>query len=202
MTETKQTRPTSYLKDAARTRLKGEALQQELARFKEMTGHEAGELTAETSHALLGIQTETAEILDIFKKRLAYGKYTDAEFKAALEDEVGDLLWYVALNFDMIALREGEEANKEQNWSSWLYENFAPIPEDSVKETLYRIILKPARATWVEIARVALSLSGSDVGTVLRKNIAKLKTRYPTAFDEKKAQQPDKKAESEAQAAV
>jgi len=44
-------------------------------------------------HMILGMATEVAEIQDVFKKALAYGKPLD---KVNLAEELGDLLWYVA----------------------------------------------------------------------------------------------------------
>lgn len=44
-------------------------------------------------HYAIGLATETAEIQDILKKRLAYGKPLDL---VNLKEELGDLMWYVA----------------------------------------------------------------------------------------------------------
>lgn len=49
-------------------------------------------------HACIGISTESGEILDAVKKTIFYGKPFD---KVNLAEELGDVLWYVAL-----ALRE------------------------------------------------------------------------------------------------
>lgn len=43
-------------------------------------------------HKVLGMVTETGELADIFKKNLAYGKEIDW---VNVEEELGDLLWYV-----------------------------------------------------------------------------------------------------------
>ena len=48
---------------------------------------------AKLTHYSLGLGTETGEVLDILKKRLAYGKPIDM---VNLKEELGDLLWYVA----------------------------------------------------------------------------------------------------------
>lgn len=44
-------------------------------------------------HMALGMQTEAAEISDVFKKKLAYDKDIDW---VNVKEEVGDLMWYIA----------------------------------------------------------------------------------------------------------
>ena len=48
-------------------------------------------------HAQMGMQTETAEFTDALKKSLFYGKVLDV---TNLKEELGDLLWYVAIAMD------------------------------------------------------------------------------------------------------
>lgn len=43
-------------------------------------------------HMSLGMQTECAEIADVFKKKLAYNKDIDW---VNVKEEVGDLMWYI-----------------------------------------------------------------------------------------------------------
>lgn len=45
-------------------------------------------------HAMFGIASESGEIVDVFKKRFAYGKEIDY---VNLDEEMGDLLWYIQL---------------------------------------------------------------------------------------------------------
>lgn len=52
-----------------------------------------GRLSA-LNHASLGMNTEQAEFADALKKRLIYGKSLD---RTNMLEELGDLLWYVAL---------------------------------------------------------------------------------------------------------
>jgi NTP pyrophosphatase (non-canonical NTP hydrolase) len=44
-------------------------------------------------HMVLGMQTEAAEIADVYKKTIAYKKPLDF---VNIKEEVGDLMWYVA----------------------------------------------------------------------------------------------------------
>jgi NTP pyrophosphatase (non-canonical NTP hydrolase) len=46
-------------------------------------------------HMILGMQTEVAEIADVYKKEIAYGKTPDL---VNVKEEIGDLMWYV-VNF-------------------------------------------------------------------------------------------------------
>lgn len=54
-------------------------------------------------HMIVGMVTESSELADAYKKHFAYGKELDV---VNVEEEIGDLLWYVAnfctmMNFDM-----------------------------------------------------------------------------------------------------
>jgi NTP pyrophosphatase (non-canonical NTP hydrolase) len=52
-------------------------------------------------HMVMGISTEAGELLDAYKKRLAYNKQLDT---VNIEEELGDLMWYVAGLIDMLGL--------------------------------------------------------------------------------------------------
>jgi NTP pyrophosphatase (non-canonical NTP hydrolase) len=51
-------------------------------------------------HAVLGMVTETAELADVFKKHLFYGKEIDW---VNLKEETGDLFWYIAILVDVFS---------------------------------------------------------------------------------------------------
>lgn len=61
-------------------------------------------------HMLLGIQTESAELSDVYKKKLAYNKNVDL---INVKEEIGDLMWYVAnfCNLNNWDLRDIMETN-------------------------------------------------------------------------------------------
>jgi NTP pyrophosphatase (non-canonical NTP hydrolase) len=44
-------------------------------------------------HMVLGMQTEAAEIADVYKKHIAYKKELDL---VNVKEEIGDLMWYIA----------------------------------------------------------------------------------------------------------
>jgi NTP pyrophosphatase (non-canonical NTP hydrolase) len=44
-------------------------------------------------HMVMGLSTEAGEVMDIYKRKLAYNKNIDY---VNLKEELGDILWYVA----------------------------------------------------------------------------------------------------------
>lgn len=48
---------------------------------------------ADNIHMLFGMITEVGELMDAFKKEMAYGKEVDW---VNVKEEVGDLMWYIA----------------------------------------------------------------------------------------------------------
>lgn len=50
-------------------------------------------------HMVSGMVTEASEIMDAYKKHFAYGKELDV---VNVEEEIGDLLWYIANFTDMM----------------------------------------------------------------------------------------------------
>jgi len=50
-------------------------------------------------HAGMGLATEAGEFLDPLKKKLFYGKEVDL---TNLKEEIGDLLWYIAIACDAL----------------------------------------------------------------------------------------------------
>jgi NTP pyrophosphatase (non-canonical NTP hydrolase) len=88
-----------------------------------------GDNEKDIQHSLYGMITELAEVIDLYKKNLAYGKNFSIE---QLEDETGDLFYYLSSflhaakldpsrvmqkNFEKLLVRfpEGFEANKAIN---------------------------------------------------------------------------------------
>jgi len=52
-------------------------------------------------HAILGLQTETAEFADVFKRHIFYGKEVD---RVNLAEELGDILWYLNIARDVLGV--------------------------------------------------------------------------------------------------
>jgi NTP pyrophosphatase (non-canonical NTP hydrolase) len=69
------------------------------------------QLAARLLHAQMGMTTEVGEFTDQLKKHIFYGKPLD---HVNLEEEIGDLFWYIALALD---------ACKVSNWDQLLQRN-------------------------------------------------------------------------------
>ena len=54
---------------------------------------ELGTITMNSIHMVLGMVTESAELADVYKKKIAYGKSVD---EVNVKEELGDCLWYIA----------------------------------------------------------------------------------------------------------
>lgn len=60
-------------------------------------------------HASIGLNTEQAEFADMLKKHLFYGKPLD---ETNLKEELGDLLWYMAIALDALGSDFETEMNR------------------------------------------------------------------------------------------
>lgn len=57
--------------------------------------------TVRLLHAMIGLTTESGEIQDQMKKHIFYGKAID---KVNLVEELGDLMWYIAIASDVLGV--------------------------------------------------------------------------------------------------
>ena len=63
-------------------------------------------------HAQMGMQTEVAEFADALKKSLFYGKQLDI---VNLKEELGDLMWYMAIAMDELDTNFTKEGDRVIN---------------------------------------------------------------------------------------
>jgi NTP pyrophosphatase (non-canonical NTP hydrolase) len=63
---------------------------------------------AELQHALLGLTSETGELADVVKKHVIYGRDLDKE---NIAEELGDILWYLAIGAESVGTTLEEIAN-------------------------------------------------------------------------------------------
>lgn len=71
-------------------------------------------------HAAMGMITESAEFMDQLKKHIQYGKELDW---VNLGEELGDLMWYIALAARII------EKNTDVTLEDWLERNIKKLKE-------------------------------------------------------------------------
>lgn len=136
--------------------------------------------SANILHMKMGIITEAAEVVDILKKKHAYGKEIDVPH---LKEELGDLMWYAAnycrfMNMDF--------ANVIDNIT------YEPLYDRSTDFSLYELMeLIVINATALDINSVydiidltlyAIEQVDGTLDEVLSTNIRKLAARYPEGF--------------------
>ena len=68
-------------------------------RTESMVAITLNERTSRLLHASMGIDTEGGEFTDAIKKHIFYGKPLD---ETNLKEELGDLLWYIAIAMDAL----------------------------------------------------------------------------------------------------
>jgi NTP pyrophosphatase (non-canonical NTP hydrolase) len=89
-------------------------------------------------HSAIGLCTEAGEFLDQVKKHLMYGKRLD---EANLEEEIGDVMWYIALGLDALGLsfenvmrKNIEKLKRRYDKSAGLFSDDAAINRDEKAE--------------------------------------------------------------------
>ena len=83
--------PNEYVKNAVRTKSDTFLPPTKTNPEKAVT---APSISIDVLHAIVGISTEAGEMMDVAKKNMFYGKLVDY---VNLDEEIGDVLWYVAI---------------------------------------------------------------------------------------------------------
>lgn len=68
---------------------------------EELIGRLTSQETVDILHGLIGLQTETGEFADRFKRSIFYGKMPD---NVNFAEEVGDILWYLGIILNALGL--------------------------------------------------------------------------------------------------
>lgn len=84
--------PKQYIIDALRT---------ESIDIEDIRNRLLSKSTVRLLHAAIGMQTESGEFIDALKKHIYYGKTLDV---VNLKEEVGDLMWYIAIACDVLGV--------------------------------------------------------------------------------------------------
>lgn len=162
------------------------------------------------THAIFGLVTESAELIDALKKSIFYGKPLDV---VNLREECGDLLWYLVqlcnaceLNFEEFIAKASMMKHPHQDWV-WKYADgkegrvnniftsrviFLIEGSKELLDTLDWETIMPkdhvnqTREKLVgefidNVSELLLALD-TTFADVMERNIAKLKARYPGKF--------------------
>lgn len=155
---------------------------QEYQKLAKRTCPSLGSVEKDFLHMKLGIITEVAEVLDIFKKELAYKKPIDI---VNLGEELGDIAWY--------AVNKATFLGSVVTYNEFRLE-YKIGSENNVIETLESIlyyvnhinnIVKPNNILFD--CKCIAEFYNLDFEEILYKNIEKLKVRYPDKFTEEAA---------------
>lgn len=165
-----------------------------------------GSLEKNIQHMEMGIITEIGEIVDPFKKKLAYGKPIDL---VNVGEEIADLSWYVSnkanLHDNLVLQDFTEDEAFEATTESKEY--FMELSEEDKNECIVAwmvniqagVIYNQGPMRNVNNVFKTLSMSCSMLGLSyfeqLDKNIRKLKARFPDKFDADRAINRDLEAE-------
>lgn len=78
--------------------------------YQELANRTAKPMTLQGNllHAALGLAGEVGEITDTIKREFVYGQELDVD---NIKEELGDILWFVALCADAVNLNMGDIAN-------------------------------------------------------------------------------------------
>lgn len=131
-------------------------------------------------HMKMGLITEAAEVIDILKKKHAYGKEIDVPH---LKEELGDILWYAANYCKFV---EMDFANVIDNIT------YEPLYDRSSEFSLYELMeLLLINATALDVNSIydiidltlyAIEQVDGTLDEILSTNIKKLAARYPEGF--------------------
>ncbi len=158
-------------------------------------------LLEDAIHAGYGMITETAEIMDNYKKHIYYKKPLDM---VNLVEELGDLLWYVALGAYSLGLTLQVPEEKKNDFPKGLsLSNHAAIGQILCKligssTEFYTVCIlsdEDYKEDYLdyEISRLVRNIDimakvcNTDIIKIATMNIEKLRKRYPEGFSENNA---------------
>jgi len=155
-------------------------------------------------HMGLGVKTEMGEILDIFKKNIAYNKEIDL---VNLSEEFGDMMWYVANTCNILGAQLDVDSDsctpfsiasldpsiyRLDRYCNTLFEFTLINVESQTRRSdidnayYFSMIIDTCNIIYHVIKHLCKDY-GFDFNNVLDTNIKKLKLRYPDNFSNEKA---------------
>lgn len=137
-----------------------------------------GSLEKDLLHMRLGIFTEIGEILDIFKKELAYKKPIDV---INLGEEIADVAWYLVnlATFKEQQIKNVTNFQKYFEGDDWL--DCLTFTDINLQDEEYNI------DDVLGLLEHISNVHNINFYECLYKNIEKLKVRYPDNFSEERA---------------
>ena len=158
-------------------------------------------------HAVSGLVTESAELLDAYKKHIYYGKELDL---VNIKEEIGDLFWYLALACDVldVDLDISKITNKMNLAISRAWVNSLACTASNPFGAVYLhaggVLAGTKKAKFIDelnyvgnTAAELIAFLGFNLDEILELNINKLKMRYPDKFDAQRAVNRDLDRERE-----
>lgn len=156
-------------------------------------------------HMKMGVMSEIGELIDAYKKELAYGKTLDL---INIAEEWADVSWYLANEASRLEIDLKEEIIdneivqhikdqiKDQDIEDILYDfgfNFKDLQVVNIEDSVNNDI-QDGFLMWNWIGENLLNI---DTNKALENNIAKLKARYPEKFESELALNRNLDAERE-----
>lgn len=158
------------------------------------------------AHAALGFITESGEITTEVKRMSIYGKPLDAERRANIAEEIGDVLWYLAIAADVTEagtfthhvlssmIPRHNRGTVESIGASALglaraVGKFAAIVEDSLDGEPQFMGAAQHQLVWIAQALVEIAAAiDIPLADIAGANIAKLQARFPDAYSNEAAE--------------
>jgi NTP pyrophosphatase (non-canonical NTP hydrolase) len=158
-------------------------------------------------HMELGFKTELGELLDVFKKNLAYGKDIDW---VNVGEEIADYCWY-SVGYLFFMLQSGNSLPKKDYFNyieertkdavvvakKQLVTDKIEVRDPSVASAIIFNISSRLDGTLEDVAYLAgfCVFADLDFWQILTNNIEKLKVRFPEKFTEENAVNRDLESE-------
>jgi NTP pyrophosphatase (non-canonical NTP hydrolase) len=158
-------------------------------------------------HGCMGLITEIGEVTTELKRMAIYGKPLDAERKANLLEEVGDVMWYIAIILDALGAdltymdlapkmdMPDEQEGKYESLALVLgmhcgmvcYTTQSFIVENTVDNEQIPHYLA-SLAMLINAVYVLALFCDSTLEQAMEDNIAKLRVRFPNAYTNEAAE--------------
>jgi len=142
-------------------------------------------------HAAIGMVTEVGELLDAIKKHIFYGKQLD---RVNMQEEIGDLCWYVALASDVLNITPEAVIRGSADVFCQVI-SIVHVSANCLVFVHNEVAVVNALSDIMGSIFTICEVKSFSLGDILDTNIAKLKARYPDKFDTDKALNRDLKLE-------